>query len=307
MKKVVITGATGAIGHALIQCLQEEGAKIYVVCRPDSPRRVDLEQYQGIHMVDLDIKDLQRLPEMIGETIDVFYHMAWEGTFGNVRNDMYLQNQNVRYALDAVEVAHRLGCTCFIGTGSQAEYGRVEGMLDASVATFPENGYGMAKLCAGQMTRVKCQEYGIKHIWTRILSVYGPYDGENTMVMSTIRKLCNGEVPAFTAGEQVWDYIYSKDIASILSKLPEGGRDGITYCLGSGKTRMLKEYIGVIRDAVNPEAVIELGKIPYNENQVMYLCADVKSLQEDIGFENKYTFEEGMRETIEWYRENKQR
>ena len=56
--------------------------------------------------------------------------------------------------MDAVNLAHRLGCEFFIGAGSQAEYGRVEGKLNAQVPTNPENGYGMAKLCAGQMSRV---------------------------------------------------------------------------------------------------------------------------------------------------------
>lgn len=89
---------------------------------------------------------------------------------------MYLQNYNVIYALDAVELAHCCGCRTFVGAGSQAEYGRFEGKLRPDTPAFPENGYGMAKLCAGEMTRIQAHKYGIKHIWARILSVYGPYD-----------------------------------------------------------------------------------------------------------------------------------
>ena len=77
-------------------------------------------------------------------------------------------------------------CQVFIGAGSQAEYGRVEGVLTAQTPCFPENGYGMAKLCAGQMSRVECQTLGMAHIWTRILSVYGPHDGPATMILSLI-------------------------------------------------------------------------------------------------------------------------
>ncbi len=61
--------------------------------------------------------------------------------------------------------------SAFIGAGSQAEYGRVEGKLNSQVPAFPENGYGMAKLCAGQMTRIQCESWE-SDIWTRILSVY---------------------------------------------------------------------------------------------------------------------------------------
>ena len=52
----------------------------------------------------------------------------------------------------------KLGCYKFIGAGSQAEYGRVEGKLTALTLTFPENGYGIAKLCAGQMSRILCEQ-----------------------------------------------------------------------------------------------------------------------------------------------------
>lgn len=96
------------------------------------------------------------------------------------------QLQNIQYTLDAVELASRIGCKKFVGAGSQAEYGRVEGVLSASTPVFPENGYGIAKLCAGQMSRILCEQKQIEHIWTRILSIYGPYDGENTMIMSSI-------------------------------------------------------------------------------------------------------------------------
>ena len=65
---------------------------------------------------------------------------------------MELQNNNVKYALQAVKAAKELGCTRFVGAGSQAEYGRVEGTLTPDTPAFPENGYGIAKLCAGQMT-----------------------------------------------------------------------------------------------------------------------------------------------------------
>lgn len=302
MNRVVITGATGAVGHGLIQELVAQQVEIYAVCRPGSLRNGELKQYSGLHIIELDLADLKCLSSMIEVPVDTFYHLGWTGTFGDARNDMYQQNLNVQYSLDAVEVAHALGCNAFIGTGSQAEYGRAEGMLVGNTPAFPENGYGMAKLCAGQMTRVRCQELGLRHIWTRILSIYGPHDGDKTMVMSAVTQLMNKEIPNFTKGEQVWDYLYAKDLGTILYRLGIDGKDGKVYCLGSGRTRLLKEYIEAIRDAIDPTLQINIGAVPYNQNQVMYLCADVQDLVEDIAFEPAYSFEEGIRETIEWYR-----
>ena len=101
----------------------------------------------------------------------------------------------------------------------------------------------MAKLCAGQMSRVECQTLGVAHIWTRILSVYGPHDGPATMISGTIRKLLHGEKPALTAGIQQWDYLYAADAAAAFYALAVSGQDGRVYPLGSGTARPLKDYI----------------------------------------------------------------
>ena len=127
----------------------------------------------------------------------------------------------------------------------------------------------MAKLCAGQMTRIQCEKLGIRHIWTRILSVYGPYDGSATMVMSTIGKLLIGEKPSCTKGEQMWDYLYSKDAGKAFYLLGEKGINGKVYCIGGGEARPLKDYIEDIRNAVNPEAEIGFGEVAYGPGYVL--------------------------------------
>lgn len=215
---------------------------------------------------------------------------------------MYLQNRNVKYALEAVDAEADLGCEVFIGAGSQAEYGRYEGTLNAKVPTFPENGYGMAKLCAGQMTRIRCEQKRIKHIWTRILSVYGPYDGSKTMIISMIGKLLEGERASCTKGEQLWDYLYSKDAARMMYLLGCHGVNGKTYCLRSGVAKPLREYIEQMRDIINPNAEVGFGDIEYSPMQVMNLCADISELRQDTGFEVQYSFKKGIMETIEWVR-----
>lgn len=299
--KAVISGATGAVGMALIRELIAENCEVLVLCREGSRRNSDIPTHPLVKKVDCSLDKMQSfnadgLPEY-----DVFYHFAWEGTTGEARNDMYLQNRNVKHALDAVALAKRLGCDTFIGAGSQAEYGRVEGKLRPDTSAFPENGYGIAKLCASQMSRIMCDSLGIRHIWARILSVYGPNDTPNSMVMSTIRKLRSGEKPSFTKGEQIWDYLYSGDAAKAFVALAKNGKNGAVYCLGSGKPRPLCEYITAIRDAVAEGAPLGLGEIEYARGQVMYLCADITALTEDTGFVPVTAFEDGIKETVLWY------
>lgn len=298
MKRAIVAGATGAIGTALVNDLIKNGIEVLVLVRPESQRKGNIANSSLISVLECGMDDYSETVNLSGEEYDVFYHLAWAGAAGPGRYDVYLQNQNVKYALDAVGMAKRFGCKRFIGAGSQAEYGRHEGLLKSDTPTFPEMGYGYAKLCAGQMTRDYAHQLGMEHIWTRILSVYGPNDGSQSMVMSTIRKLQNGEVPKLTKGEQIWDYLYSGDAARAFRLMGEKGIDGKTYVLGSGEARPLGEYIKDIRDVVNPNAEIQLGAIPYGEKQVMYLAADVSEIERDIDWKAETLFKDGIFETV---------
>ena len=300
MKRVIIAGATGAIGTALIKNLIEHEIEVLVLVRPESNRKNNIPANPLISVLECGMKDYATIPNTTGKEYDVFYHFAWAGAAGAGRHDMYLQNENVKYALDAVNLAKRFGCKRFIGAGSQAEYGRFEGLLRPDTPTFPEMGYGYAKLCAGQMTREYAHQLGMEHIWVRILSVYGPNDGLQSMVMSTINKLKSGEVPQFTKGEQMWDYLYSGDAAVAFRFLGEKGFDGKVYVLGSGKARPLAEYIKEIRDVVSPGSELALGAIPYNEKQVMHLCADIRELEADTGWKAETDFIDGIKRTLEF-------
>lgn len=301
IQTAVVTGPTGAIGIALCEKLLRENVTVYAVCRPGSSRIKDLPKAAALHVVECDAKELTTLPQkMEGVSVDAFFHFAWAHTIGQGRNDMPAQIENIQSTIDAVRAAKALGCQVFLGAGSQAEYGRVEGLLKSDTPAFPENGYGMAKLCAGQMSRVEAKALDIDHVWVRILSVYGPHDGPMTMISGTIRKLLAGERPALTAGIQRWDYLYAGDAADAFYLAACHGRNGAVYPLGSGQAMPLKDYIIQMRDAIDPALPLGLGEVPYGPLQVMHLQADISALQADTGFAPKTPFAEGIRKTIDW-------
>lgn len=297
-QRIVITGPTGAIGIALIKKCIEQKVEVLAICRKGSGRISNIPKNPLVTIVELDLNEYNTFTPDDTWKYDVFYHLAWNGTVGNARNDMELQVKNIQHTLDAVRLAKRLGCHTFVGAGSQAEYGRVEGVLCPDTPAFPENGYGMAKLCAGQMSRTVCEQLGIGHIWVRILSVYGPYDGENSMVISSLRKMLANEPTAFTKGEQQWDYLYSEDAADALLGLGDKGVHGKIYCLGSGVAYPLSRYIQIMHQLTDTTEEIGLGKLPYGDKQVMHLQADISELKRDIGFTPMTSFEEGIQALI---------
>lgn len=311
INSIVITGPTGAIGMAVIRACMEKGIRMLVITRKNSKRNSNIPDSDYISVLHADIAqydeiDTEVLLKNHAGNYDAFLHLAWMGTTGNDRNDALLQGENVEYTMAAVRLAKRMGCKVFMGAGSQAEYGRVEGFLNSQTPTSPENEYGKAKLLAGNKSRELCEELGLLHIWLRVLSIYGPFDNENSMVTSAIRGFLEEKETAFTPGEQKWDYLYSHDAADIILRLLAFGKSGKVYCVGSGRQRLLKEYILDIYRAIwekdaTPEQ-IGIGKMPYPPNQVMFLCADTSELEEDIGSLPFTPFLEGIRQTVVWYR-----
>lgn len=309
IKRAIVTGATGMLGIATTERLLREGYEVVAVARPSSARLCNVPSDDRITVVELALDDISYLPSDLKEEgidhADLFFHFAWDGTYGDSRNDVDIQLNNIRNSVDAVRAAAELGCSCFLGAGSQAEYGRVPDgtKLSCDTPCDPENGYGMAKLAAGRLTRLEAGKLGIKHIWVRILSTFGPYDGAQTMVMSGIAKMAEGQKASYTRGEQMWDYLYCKDAAKAFYLAATLGRNNSVYPVGSGSVRPLREYITAIRDAVDPSLDIGFGEVDYYPGQVMYLCADISKLQEDTGFAPDYTFEEAIKETVKWYKE----
>ncbi|MBR5404983.1 MAG: NAD-dependent epimerase/dehydratase family protein [Oscillospiraceae bacterium] len=304
IRSAVITGPTGAIGTALCRRLLREDIKVYAAVRPGSPRTANLPQHPLLRVIPCDITALNRLPESVPEGgADAFFHLAWTDTTGSGRNDMKAQVQNIGCAVDAAAAAKALGCKVFLFAGSQAEYGRVSGLLTPDTPCFPENGYGMAKLCAGAMTRTDCEAAGIAHIRMRVLSVYGIHDGEGSMISTVIRKLLAGETPQLTAGEQRWDYLYADDAAEAFFLAARDGRDGAVYPLGSGQALPLRRYVEQLRDCIDPALPLGFGAVPYSEKQVMHLQADISALTADTGFLPAYDFAAGIAETVRYYRQ----
>lgn len=300
MKAAVITGATGMIGSSLASLLLSEGYEVHAVVRPASSRLDDLSCAEELYVHEVDVTELGSLTSRIPHPCSLFFHLAWSGSTGIQRNDPLAQYPNIAHTMKAVEVAHALGCEAFVGAGSQAEYGRHEAPLRPDTPTYPESAYGQAKLCAGQLSRMYAERLGIRHEWARIVSVYGPGDGPNTLVSYVIRTLLQGGKPLLTACGQTWDYLYVDDAARALLGMAEHGKNGETYVVGSGVARPLASYVETLRSKIDETASLGFGEVPYAESQIMHLCSDIEHMERDFGFKPRVNFEEGSEHTILW-------
>jgi nucleoside-diphosphate-sugar epimerase len=297
MQKTVIAGATGMIGSALARCALGQDMDVLCIIRKDTSRLGNLPKSKHLEVVYADISEYANLD--IEGNYDVFYHLAWEKTFGALRDDVNTQVANIQYSMDAVRLSKRLGCKKFIGAGSQAEYGIVSESLRPETPVNPESGYGIAKYAAGKFSRLLCTQLDLQFNWVRILSVFGPLDGPNSLIMYAINELRAGRSPEFTKCEQIWDYLYCDDAARAFLAIGKNGIDGKSYPLGSGDGKRLSEYLEAIRDIIASGIVLQFGKKEYYPHQPMYLCADISELTRDTGWKPEVTFEEGIKRIID--------
>ena len=300
-KKVVMTGGSGPIGLALIQKLLEEKVEIFLFQRENSFRSKFVPKDKHLHIENYTLEQLRDF-EPLEKDYDVFFHLGWANTGKTVRNNIEEQNKNVLYSSYAVEVAHKFGCHTFIGVGSQAEYGRKEKPLTGDMLCEPETAYGTMKLCACYTTRMLCDQYGMRHVWPRVLSGYGKYDNDGSVLIANIVNSLHHRPLEFSKGEQIWDFVYMDDIANALYLIAKKGKNHAIYPIGSGKARPLKEYIEIMCEQLGEEAEKGLGKIPYGLGQIMYLEADSSKLTEDTGWKPQVESETGIQRVIEFHK-----
>ena len=301
MDVIAITGATSTLGVALINECIRLNKKVIAFVNPGSNNEKRIPESNNIIKVYCSLSQIKEVD--IGELkADAMIHLAWGFTNSAVRNLVMPQVENIKYCVEAVELAEKLGCKVFVGAGSQAEYGIKNIIIDEETSINPVTAYGMAKYSAELLTREECRLKGIRYVWPRIFSTYGPNTQDSTIINYTIRSLMHGESPCLTKCEQMWDFLFVDDAAKALLLLAEKGVDGEVYCIASGECRKLKEYIDIIAKQMSMDIPIEYGKVPYNDNAIMHLEANITKVKK-LGFNPSVSFDEGIRRTIDWAKE----
>lgn len=303
MSTAIVTGANGFVGSALLKELTDNGVKVFAVVRNAQANISGIADLPNVQIVSCDMENLlEELPKKIDQSADVFYHLAWAGSTGPARGDYALQLKNARWTLDAVNVAHRLGCKRFVGAGTLAE-------LDVNAYT-PLNGstpnavscYGVAKIAAHYMSKAECNRLGMEHLWAYLSNTYGIGNYTSNFINFASKVMLTGQAPNFTPGEQPYDFVYVSDIAQGLSCIGSRGRNNHAYYIGSTKPAKLKEFICKLRDEIDPAIQLNLGAIPFNGVAHPASTFDCTALVEDTGYSPRVSFEEGIKTTVEWLR-----
>lgn len=303
MKKVIVTGANGFIGAAVCRELSVQGAEVIAIVREYGEQITSMKTNNRLRIVHCDFADFGKLAELIPDRdIDVFYHFAWIGSAGPLRGEADVQVNNVQYTCNTVRACAALGCRRFVFASSIMEY-EIMAAMAADAAPGINTLYCSAKLAADYMARTMAGFLGVAYLRAVISNVYGPGERNPRLVNTSLRKMLRGEHCAFSAGEQIYDFIYITDAAKIFARIGEMGKPNKTYYIGSQNPKPLKEYLLEMRDCVDPSIPIGLGEIPFHGVSLTYQEFDINAVKDDTGFIPEVSFTEGIHHTIAWLRE----
>ncbi len=286
MNTAVLTGGTGFLGFWLLKELVKNNVFVYVVVRKDSRRLDRLSGISGIEVIELDMDNISALPQFV-KTADVFYHLAWEGE----RNDFNGQMQNIKWAVNAMQIAKKMGIKQFVMTGSQAEYGINRKQVDENSKVNPNTAYGASKLACYYLLKTLSEQIDLTLTWVRVFSVYGEGDNSNTLMSYLIKCFRENETVQLTKCTQMWDFLYAEDAAVALYLLGKRGKAGL-FNLAFGESRSLREFVIEARNLLNPNSKLDFGVI--HMDNFVNLYAKIDKIQRDIGWKPTVEFKEGI-------------
>lgn len=295
---IVISGATSMLGEAVIEAALARGDSVLAIVRRHSNNLERLPDSKLITLFQADMNEYSAIKPS-KQPYDVFFHFAWGNTTKAMRDNPHLQEKNVAYTLDAIGLAHRLGCRRFVLAGSQAEYGLKKEIITENTRPDPVVAYGMAKLAAEMLGKKLCQQFGISFVGLRIFSVYGPFDTDDSLISYAVDAFLKDKEAFFSSAENIWNFLYSSDAGEMIYRLGNLGIPEGSYCIAGENSYPLKKYIEDIAACFyDRELHYSYAKEPVAD--AVNLDVDIRKVVGVTGYRPHVAFEDGIRRVREY-------
>ncbi len=305
---VLVTGGTGLIGRQLVELLLQAGACVRVASLDDESRCPKGAEFVKGNLMYLDFC------QKVVNGMDYVFHLA--GVKGSpamtARKPASFFVPIISFNTNMMEAARQAGVERFLYTSSVGVYAPAEVFYEDDVwKTFPSENDKFAGW-AKRMGELQLEAYRIEYGWDKVAivrpaNVYGPYDNfdpDTAMVIpSLIKRAMDGENPlsVWGDGSPVRDFIHARDVARGMMIALEKA-DGKPVNLGSGVGVTIRRIVEIIvgNMEVKPEVIWDTSK-PSGDNKRLMDMSRAKAM----GFEPVISIEDGIKEVMDWYRDNR--
>jgi len=317
-RKVLITGGLGFLGSNLAVELVKRGAQV-TIADPMLPlyggnlfNVEDIKDKITVHLSD--IRDKDAMAEHV-KGQEIIFHIGNQTSHVDSMTDPLLDvDINCRGNIILLEACRKKNPEVkIVYAGTRAQYGKPESVpVVETQAMHPTDIYGANKHAAEQYHMIYYNAFGIRSTTLRINNSYGPRHqmkhGKYGILNWFIRlALDNETIQIYGDGSQMRDYNYVDDVTrAFLFAGSNDASDGEAYNLGSGQPVRFKEMVEKIIEAAG-SGRSEFKPWPEDRKQIEVgdYVADYSKIQNTLGWEPKTVFDEGLKRTVDFYKENR--
>lgn len=312
--KALVTGGAGFIGSHLTERLLREGNHVAVLDDFSSGKAENLYFTQGNQRFTLirgDIRDRATCARACAGADVVFHQAALRSVPKSMDRPHDYNAVNIDGTLTLLEAAREAGVRRLVFASSSSVYGDTDSFPEREdfypMAMSP---YALTKLAGEYYCRIFSEHYGLETVCLRYFNVFGPrqaLDDEYAVVVPKfITCLLEGEAPPiFGTGEQSRDFTYIDNVveANLLAATAEDIRHEVVNVANGHDTTVLQlaeQLNAIIGSSVRP------AFLPKRAGDVFKTQADVSKLREVLGFDGGISFAEGLRRTVEYFRDSRE-
>jgi UDP-glucose 4-epimerase len=309
MSHYVVTGGAGFIGSAIVRRLLQEGAsKIVVIDNLLTGHERNLEEVRAqVDFQRADIRNYEEIGHLIRGAAVVFHEAAIPSVPRSIDDPVPSHEANIDGTFNVLRAAHEGKAGRVVYAASSSAYGdtevlpKVEGMLPR-----PKSPYALQKLVGEYYCNIFSNVYGLPTVAIRYFNVYGPrqdpsspYSGVLSLFMRAVLERKSPTI--FGDGEQSRDFTFVEDVAELNLKAARAPHaSGRMYNGGNGCRITLNAAWRLLQQIEGVEILPKYG--PLRAGDVRDSQADTTAAVAELGHAPRYSFEEGMRKTLEWYR-----
>ncbi|MFN7993398.1 MAG: SDR family oxidoreductase [Bryobacteraceae bacterium] len=314
MNKCVVTGGAGFIGSAIVRRLLQEGARQVVVLDnflTGHPENIE-EVRSSIDLQQADIRNYDAIAPVLKGADVVFHEAAIPSVPRSIEDPVPSHEINIDGTFNVLRAAAAGGVKRVVYAASSSAYGdtevlpKVEDMLPR-----PKSPYALQKLVGEYYCAIFAGSFGVETVALRYFNVYGPRQDPSSQysgVLSLfIKAVLERRAPAiFGDGEQSRDFTYVEDVVDLnLKAARASGVSGRMFNAGNGGRITINEAWRLLQKFEGVKIPAKYG--PPRAGDVHDSQADTTAAVAALGHAPRYSFEEGLRLTLEWYKANHNR
>ena len=307
MTTYLVTGGAGFIGSHLSEELVRRGERVRVVDSLITGKRQNLAHLSGVEFIEGDLADLDVARRAVLGVDYVLHQAAIPSVPRSVEDPITSNRANIDSSLNLLVAARDAGVKRVVYAGSSSAYGDAPTLPKVeTMPTAPLSPYALQKLVAEQYCQMFTQLYGLETVTIRYFNVFGPRQDPSSpysgVISLFISALCEKRRPKiFGDGEHTRDFTYVANVVDgVLRACTARDASGEVINVATGGRISLNHLFHTIRDVVSAdvEPIYEAPRV----GDVKDSQADIGKARRLLGYQPIVSFEEGLRQTVEWYR-----